>query len=136
MKLREHNKKWRKMKLSLCGWLLFKNKTCVYDIKWCRYLLQQIISLRLSLSLASSSDTPILCMSSFTTSVNLLCGLPLFLQPDSFIFEKNASKNNNTTGMVVRLCSATLKYGKELVALTCYSSSHITKNAALTCNAS
>lgn len=124
------------MKLSLCGWLLFKNKTCVYDIKWCRYLLQQIISLRLSLSLASSSDTPILCMSSFTISVNLLCGLPLFLQPDSFIFDKNASKNNNTTGMVVRLCSTTLKYGKELVALTCYSSSHITKDAALTCNAS
>ncbi|KAF7643361.1 hypothetical protein LDENG_00240730, partial [Lucifuga dentata] len=44
---------------------------------------QQIICLHLTLSSASSSLTPTNFMSSFTTSINLLFGLPLGLLPGS-----------------------------------------------------
>lgn len=44
----------------------------------------QIICLHLTLG--SSSVAPALSMSSFTTSMNFLCGLPFSLQPVSFIF--------------------------------------------------
>lgn len=37
---------------------------------------QQMIFLHLILSLASSSDTSTICMSSFTISINLVCNLP------------------------------------------------------------
>lgn len=40
-----------------------------------RIIIQQIIYFQLTLSIASSSVTLTHCMSSFTTSVNLLCGL-------------------------------------------------------------
>ncbi|KAF7648102.1 hypothetical protein LDENG_00162110, partial [Lucifuga dentata] len=44
---------------------------------------QRIICLHLTLSSASSSLTPTNFMSSFTTSINLLFGLPLGLLPGS-----------------------------------------------------
>ncbi|XP_042078439.1 tissue factor pathway inhibitor a isoform X2 [Haplochromis burtoni] len=44
----------------------------------------QVIFLHLTLSLASSSATPAFSMSSFTTSLNPLCGLPLLLLPGNF----------------------------------------------------
>ncbi|MBN3293175.1 UIF factor, partial [Polypterus senegalus] len=47
---------------------------------------QQIIFFHTFLSSASCYITPITCMSSLTTSINLLLGLPLFLLPDSSIF--------------------------------------------------
>lgn len=40
----------------------------------------------LHLTLPSSSITPALCTSSFTTSINLLCGLPVFYLLGSSIF--------------------------------------------------
>ncbi|KAF7707898.1 hypothetical protein HF521_016955 [Silurus meridionalis] len=47
---------------------------------------QRIIRLHTTLSSTSASFTPTTCMSSLTTSMNLLLGLPLFLLPGGSIF--------------------------------------------------
>lgn len=72
-------------------WSFFQAKACFIFIFYFYFLLltappQEIVYCHLTFSLASSSATSTLSMSSLTTYMNLLCNLPLFLQHGNSIF--------------------------------------------------